>query len=152
MALDRAVNTGDGAIAPGPGPGWTHWVGRFLSALPVLALVFSASLKFGHKPEVVGMFTGKFGYPEGTLTPLGVVELACALLYAIPSTAVLGAVLVTGYLGGAVATHVRAGEAFAAPLLLGIFAWAGLYLRDERLRALLPLRYRRDASGPAPRR
>lgn len=121
---------------------WTLWVGRVLSALPVLMLLFSAFIKVAHKPETVGMFTGKFGYPEGTLGPLAVVEAGCAVLFAIPATATLGAVLVTGYLGGAVATHVRVGDPFLIPVLLGAFAWAGLWLRDDRLRTLLPLRRR----------
>ena len=68
------------------------------------------------------------------------VSLACALLYAIPRTSVLGAILVTGYFGGAVATELRVGGVFVGPLMLGIFAWAGLYLRDARVRALIPLR------------
>jgi xanthine/uracil permease len=69
-----------------------------------------------------------------------VVEIACAILYAIPRTSVLGAVLLTGYLGGATATHVRANEAFFLPVVTGVVVWAGLYLRDDRLRALIPLR------------
>jgi len=116
------------------------WTGRVLSALPVLMLVMSAAMKFSRPPQVVDMFTGKFGYPESTLLVLGVVELTCAFLYAIPQTSVLGAILVTGYLGGATATHVRVSEAFIIPVLLGVMAWAGLYLRDPRLRELLPLR------------
>jgi hypothetical protein len=83
---------------------------------------------------------GKFGYSAASLTALAVVELTCALLYLVPQTSVLGAILVTGYLGGAVATHVRVGEAFVMPLLLGVIAWVGLFLRDERLRVLLPVR------------
>lgn len=121
------------------------WAGRALSALPVLALLASATMKFLHKPDVVGMFVGKFGYSAELLPTLGVVELLCTLLYAIPQTSVLGAVLLTGYLGGAVATHVRVGDAFVAPLLLGVMVWAGLFLRDARLRALLPLH--RPAGG-----
>ena len=119
---------------------WARWTGRVLSALPVLALVFSSAIKFAHKPETVGMFTGKLGYPEGTLTPLGIAEFASALLYAIPATSGLGAVLMTGYLGGAIATHVRVGDPFLAPLLVAVFVWGGLWLRDSRVRALLPLR------------
>jgi len=116
------------------------WGGLVVSALPVLMLVTSATMKFLHKPEMVGMFTGKFGYPEATLPILAVVELLCTLLYAIPQTSVLGAILLTGYLGGAVATHVRVGDPFFAPLALGVLVWAGLFLRDARLRSLLPLR------------
>jgi len=74
------------------------------------------------------MMGAKFGYPAGTLAVIGVVELACALLYLIPRTSVLGAILVTGYLGGAVATHVRVEDAFAAPIVLGVLAWGGLFL------------------------
>lgn len=116
------------------------WTGRVLSAAPVLMMLMSAVMKFMRTPQVMEGFVGKFGYPEGTLLPIGVLELICVLLYAVPQTAVLGAVLVTGYLGGAVATHVRVGDAFIAPAILGAVAWAGLYLRDPRLRALLPLR------------
>jgi hypothetical protein len=97
-------------------------------------------MKLMHSPEVVQMFTGKFGYQEGSLTVLALVEISCALLYLVPQTAVLGAVLVTGYLGGAIATHVRVGDAFLPPLVLGVLAWLGLYLRDPRIVALLPLR------------
>ena len=75
-----------------------------------------------------------------SMFPIGIVEVACAVLYAIPQTAVLGAVLTTAYLGGAVATHVRASDPFLPPIVLGILVWVGLYLRDERLRPLLPLR------------
>ena len=116
------------------------WAGRVVSALPVLALLLSATMKFSHKPEMVAGFTGKFGYPEGVLTPLGIIELLSAILYAIPQTSVLGAVILTGYLGGATATHVRVGDPFFAPVILGVLVWAGLFLRDARLRALLPLR------------
>jgi hypothetical protein len=116
------------------------WAGRIVSALPVLALFASASMKLMHSPEVVQVFTGKFGYQESALTVLALVEISCALLYLVPQTAVLGAVLVTGYLGGAIATHVRVGDNFLAPLALGMLAWLGLYLRDPRIVALLPLR------------
>ncbi len=125
---------------------WSVWVGRVLSALPVLAMLFSATFKFRAPAEVVQIFTGKFGYPPQTLTPLGVVELSCAVLYAIPQTAVLGALLMTGYLGGAVATHVRVSDVWLPPAVLGVVAWVGLYLREPRLRDLLPLRQLPSAS------
>jgi hypothetical protein len=115
------------------------WVGRVASALPVLMLMFSAFLKLSQKPEVVEQFGSKLGYPERLLTGLGIVEITCTILYIVPRTAVLGAVLLTGYLGGAIATHLRVGEAFTIPLVLGVLVWAGLYFRDERIRALLPL-------------
>jgi hypothetical protein len=98
-------------------------------------------MKLMHQPAMVAQFTGKFGYAEDMLPILAVVELACMFLYLIPSTAILGAVVMTGYLGGAIATHVRVGDpAFVPALALGVFAWGGLYLRDDRLRAFLPLR------------
>jgi hypothetical protein len=118
------------------------WAGRVVSAVPVLMLLFSASMKVTRQPQVLEVWSGKFGYPAGTLLPIAAAEIACALLFAVPQTAVLGAVLISGYLGGAIATHVRAAEAFTAPLVLAVVAWAGLYLRDARLRALLPLRRR----------
>ena len=90
------------------------------------------------KDAVEGM--QKFGYPEKTLVPLGVVEAACAVLYVVPKTAVLGAVLLTGYLGGATATHVRVEDAFITPIVIGVFVWLALWLRDPRVRSLLPIR------------
>jgi hypothetical protein len=98
-------------------------------------------------PPVVDAFVGKFGYQAPALPVLALVELSCAALYLVPRTAVLGAILVTGYLGGAIATHVRIGEVFAMPLLLGVIAWAGLYLRDERLQDLIPLRRKPISTG-----
>ena len=121
---------------------WVLWAGRVLSAIPVLMLLMSASMKLMQGEEVVKGFAD-FGYPQSALVMIGVVEIVCAVLYAIPQTAVLGAILATGYLGGAVATHVRVGEGFAGfgPAIgLGVLIWAGLYLRDVRLRALVPLR------------
>ena len=119
---------------------WLLWTGRILSALPVLVMAFSAAGKIARPPAVLeGM--SKFGWPEGLLLVLAVLELGSALLFVIPRTAVLGAILTTGYLGGAIATHVRVGDpGWPTALILGIFVWGGLYLRDERLRALLPLR------------
>ncbi|PYT29541.1 MAG: hypothetical protein DMG57_11235 [Acidobacteria bacterium] len=120
---------------------WVLWTGRILSALPILVMLLSGSMKLIRLPQVVDGFVRQFGYPENELLIIGVVEVTCALLYAIPRTAFLGAILVTGYLGGAIATHVRISDpAFVGPLMLGIFAWAGLYLRDDRLRELILLR------------
>jgi hypothetical protein len=120
------------------------WVGRVLSALPVLLLTFSAVMKFTRSPQVMEGFVGKFGYPEGALLPIGVAELMCALIYAVPRTSVLGAILLTGYMGGATATHVRVSDPWFGAVLVGVVAWAGLYLREPRLRALLPLRTKAD--------
>jgi hypothetical protein len=123
---------------------WVVWTGRVCSALPILMMLFSASIKVARPAGAVEMFVGKFGYPEDLLLTLAVIEVACVLLYAIPRTAVLGAILTTGYLGGAIATHVRVGDpGFVNGLVLGILVWAGLYLRDDRLRTLLPLRQSR---------
>jgi hypothetical protein len=119
----------------------TLWVGRILTALPILLMLLSASMKFAGTTQMMDEFVNRFGYPASTARVLGVVELACVVLYAIPRTAVLGAILLTGYLGGAVATHVRIGDpSFLIPFGLGVIAWAGLYLREKRLHALLPLR------------
>jgi hypothetical protein len=114
------------------------WTGRVLSALPVLALLMSGAMKISQSPEVLEGFA-KYGYEPGVVAPIGVFEVVCAVVYAIPRTAVLGAILAAGYLGGAAATHVAAGEPFLAPVILAMIAWAGIGLRDPRLRALLPL-------------
>jgi len=116
------------------------WIGWIISVLPVFAMVMSAAMKLAKVPAAVEGFK-KFGYPEPLLMVLGIVELSCAVLYLIPSTAALGAILVTGYLGGAVATHARLSDPhFILPFLLGVLAWLGLFLRDRRVRALIPLR------------
>ena len=99
----------------------------------------SAAMKFAKPAAVIEGFE-KLGWPARYAIGLGILEVACTIVYLIPRTAMLGAILVTGYLGGAVATHVRAGEAFYGPAILGVLAWLGLYLRDARVRALIPLR------------
>ncbi|MGH9788916.1 MAG: DoxX family protein [Candidatus Acidiferrales bacterium] len=118
------------------------WAGRILSALPVLMLLFSATGKFLKPPEVVEGFV-RLGYPESLALSLGILELACTAVYLIPRTSILGAILLTGYLGGATATHVRVGDPFSLfiiPVVLGALVWGGLFLRDLRLHALIPLR------------
>ena len=115
------------------------WTGRIITALAVLMLTFSGVMKLVKPAPLVEEFT-RLGYGEGLALGIGIVELACVVLYAIPRTAVLGAVLLTGYLGGAVATHVRIGDQFVSPIVVGVVVWLGLFLRDRRLRALLPLR------------
>ena len=116
------------------------WAGRVLSALPIAMLTLSSVIKLMHGPEFVSKWTDGLGWPESTLTGIGLLELLCVVVYVVPQTAVLGAVLLTGYLGGAIASHVRIGDPFVLPLLLGVLVWAGVYLRDERLRSLLPRR------------
>ena len=116
--------------------------GYVLSGLPVIFLLLDGVMKL-FKPAFVVDATTKLGYQESTIVPLGIVLVVCTLIYLFPATSVLGAILLTGYLGGAVATHVRMGEgAFPIifPVIWGAFVWGGLYLRDPRLRALVPLR------------
>ena len=116
---------------------WTGWA---LSILPSLLLLFSGAMKLTRSSAVVEGFE-HLGYPEQLALILGIVEIGCTVVYLIPRTAVLGAILLTGYLGGAVATHARLLEPqFAAPVVLGVLIWGGLYLRDVRVRALIPFR------------
>jgi hypothetical protein len=138
MVANTTLEPADSASLPFPR--WQVWTGRVLSAMPALMLAMSASMKLSHNPGMVEAFTSKFGYPAGVMTVLGTLELACTVLYLVPQTAVLGAVLLTGYLGGAIATHVRVTDAFAVPLLLAVLLWVGLFLRDPRVRGLLPMR------------
>jgi DoxX-like protein len=118
-----------------------RWAGLVMSWVPALFLLVDGVMKL-FKPAVVVDSTVQLGFPEAVILPLGVVLLACTVLYLVPRTAVLGAILLTGYLGGAVATHVRVGEgAFPIlfPVIIGALLWGGLVLRDPRLAALLPL-------------
>jgi hypothetical protein len=109
------------------------------TGLPSLMLLASGVMKFvGGQPVAEGF--AKFGWPMSLLPILGTLELGCLALYLIPRTSVLGAILLTGYLGGATATHVRIGDPWFAPVILGIALWGGLWFREPRLRALLPLR------------
>ena len=113
------------------------WTARVLGGLILLFLAFDAVGKLLRLAPVVEG-SARVGFAEPTLVPLGVVLLVSTVLYAVPCTAVLGAVLLTAWLGGATATHVRMGEPFWMPVLFGVIVWGCLYLRDERLRALLP--------------
>lgn len=119
------------------------WTGRVLSSLSVLFLLIDGVMKFV-KPQPVVEATVKLGYPATVIFPLGVVLLLCVALYVVPRTSVLGAILLTGYLGGAVASHVRVGDPLFShilfPVYLGLLIWAGLYLRCPALQALVPLR------------
>ncbi len=115
----------------------TGWV---LSVLPCLLLTFSGLMKFSGSPQLSDGFK-HLGWPEKLAVPLGVLELACVLIYLFPPTAVLGAVLLTGYLGGAIATHLRIEEGFIPQAVLGVLLWLGLFLRDARVRSLLPIRF-----------
>jgi hypothetical protein len=119
------------------------WTGRIISALAVLFLLFDGILKLVETPDVVDI-TVRLGYPENVIASLGTVLIASTIIYVIPRTTFLGAILLTGYLGGAVATHVRtSGPLFSIlfPFILGVLIWGGPYLRDKRLRAIIPLRH-----------
>jgi hypothetical protein len=120
----------------------TLWAGRLLSALPIVFLVMDGVVKL-FNPAPVADSMAHLGYPGNLALFLGLLQLAILALYVIPRTAILGAILQTGYLGGAVASHLRIGdETFALifPIIVGALLWGGLYLRNERLRALIPLR------------
>jgi uncharacterized membrane protein YphA (DoxX/SURF4 family) len=117
----------------------TLWIGIILGAVPVLMLLMSAIMKLTRQPQAVEGFAA-FGYPANTLIPIGIAELVCTILYVIPRTSVFGAIMLTGYLGGAVATHVHAGQRFEMAVVVAALAWVGLYLREPRLRELVPFR------------
>jgi hypothetical protein len=118
---------------------WTLWAGYLMSTLPVLMLLLSAFMKFVKPAPVIEGFV-HLGYPESLALGLGILELVCTVIYLVPRSAILGAILLTGYLGGATATHVRIGDPFFVPVILGVLIWGGLFLRDPRLRELIPLR------------
>ena len=119
-----------------------RWAGRIMSALVVIALVVDGSIQL-FAPAQMASMSQETGFAMGLTRVVGAIILACAILYAIPATAVLGAILVTGFLGGAICAHVRIGELGSPPeiisLLLGAMTWGGLYARDSRIRAILPL-------------
>ena len=121
------------------------WIGRILSALAVLFLLWDSAMKLITPPVVLESFE-RLGYPDGVAIGIGLLQLVCLAVYVIPRIFVLGAILLTGYLGGAVATHVRVGDPLFThvlfPAYLGAMLWGGLYLRDDRLRKLVPLRSR----------
>jgi hypothetical protein len=118
------------------------WAGRIVSGLPALFLLMDGSMKL-YKPRVVVQATVQMGYPESAIIGLGAVLLLSTLLYLLPRTAILGAILLTGYLGGAVASQVRVSAVpfnIIFPALIGALLWGGLWLRDRRLQAFIPVR------------
>jgi len=118
----------------------TLWIGRVMSALPVLLVLFGSVVKLMKTASVVEGFT-RAGVPERLIIPVGIIELVCVIVYVIPQTAVLGAILMTGLLGGATITTLRIGDpTYPMPVVLGMLAWGGLFLRDTRLRELIPIR------------
>jgi hypothetical protein len=121
----------------------TSWTGRILSALAVLFLLFDGVIKLTKIAPVAESFA-RLGYPASIAVGIGILELACVAAYVIPRTSILGAILLTGFLGGATASHVRIGDPLFShvlfPTYVGLLVWGGLYLREARLRALVPLR------------
>jgi hypothetical protein len=116
------------------------WTGRIMSALPVLMILMASVMKLLKAPAVVEG-TVHAGFSPGLIVPIGILELVCVVVYVIPRTAVLGAILLTGLMGAATVTTLRIGDpTFPMPVVLGMLAWGGLYLRDRRVRALIPLR------------
>jgi hypothetical protein len=119
-----------------------RWAGRIMSAFVVIALVADGIIQLFAPAQIANMLQ-ETGFAMDLTRVVGPIVLACAILYAIPATAVLGAILVTGFLGGAICAHVRIGELGSPPeiisLLLGAMTWGGLYARDSRVRAILPL-------------
>ena len=115
------------------------WVGRVISVLASLMFLMSAFFKFQDGPEVMKGFA-HLGLPERMMLPLAILEVSCVVAYLIPATSVLGAILLAGYVGGAICTAWRVGDPLYGQILLGIFVWLGLYLREDRLMGLIPLR------------
>lgn len=115
------------------------WAGWVVTVLPVFGLVTSGIMKLLKPEELVKEFE-RLGWTGNQALGIGILELVCTVIYVIPQTSVLGAILLTGYLGGAVATHVRIGDPYYGPVVMGVLVWLGLFLRDARLRALVPFR------------
>lgn len=137
--MDLAIEA-SGSRAAGRPAGLAHWAGRALSGLSLLFLAFDVLGKL-MAPAPVVRATAELGFSAGDLTGIGLALAVCSLLYAIPRTAPFGAILLTGYLGGAVAANVRIGAPFVSHTLFPVFfaavLWLGLFLRDERVRALV---------------
>jgi hypothetical protein len=119
------------------------WTGRVLSGLAVVFLAVDATMKVLKLPAAVDG-TSQLGYPASVIVPIGLIQVACVIAYLIPRTSVLGAILWTGYLGGAIATHVRVGSPLLShtlfPIYVAALLWGGLWLRDYRVRTLLRAR------------
>jgi hypothetical protein len=126
-----------------PGLRWMAWAGWGMSGLMIAFMLFDSLAKLALERHVVEATT-RIGYPLEVIRPLGAIALACTLLYAIPRTAVLGAILLTAYLGGAVASKVRIEDPLFSSVLFGVYfgvlVWGGLFLRDQQLRSLMPLK------------
>jgi hypothetical protein len=142
IANSQGAAKGEMRTSSLPTASWQVWMGRVLSALAVLFLLFDAAGKFMKPAQVVQAFD-RLGLPMPLSPSIGVLLTLSTVLYAIPRTAVLGAVLLTAYLGGAVAIHMRAGSTTfetVFPVMFGVLVWAGIYLRDCGLRRVFPIR------------
>jgi hypothetical protein len=117
------------------------WVGWALSVLATLLFLFSAFMKFKGGPDM-DQAMAHLGLPASMVLPLGILELTCVLIYLIPATSVLGAILLAGYVGGTIVTCWRVGDPFIVNIVLGLVLWLGIYLREPRLKELIPLRRR----------
>jgi hypothetical protein len=124
-----------------------HWTGWVFSMLVVAQLLSSAWFRAAYHTYAVAEIVTGYGYPESAIVLIVIAECAMVALYLVPQTSVIAAILMTGYLGGAVATHLRIGDTARAaiPVVVGILAWGGLYLRDSRIRQLVPFRRRRES-------
>lgn len=120
-------------------PKWMTITGWVLTALLILPFGVGGMFKISQHPDVVKGFKD-MGFPDGSALTIGIVEVACLLVYLFPRTAVLGAVLLTGYMGGAICVHVQRSESIIFHIVIGVIIWLGIYLREPRLRLLLPLR------------
>jgi len=137
--MERSAVEPGGMVGAASGQG-VMWTGRILSGLAVMPMLGSAIGKLTHNTQAVNGLA-RFGYAGRLATPLGGVEIMCAVIYLIPQTAILGAILIAAYFGGAIATMVRLGDrGFFMPGLIAVFAWLGLWLREPRLRKLTPVR------------
>ena len=134
MSTDTASNVS--------APTWMLWTGWLLSFAVVAQMLSSAWFRATQHTYAVAEIVTSYGYPESAIGRIVIAECALVLLYLIPQTSVLAAIMMTGYLGGAVATHLRIGDTARAaiPLVVGILAWGGLYFRDSRIRQLIPFR------------
>jgi hypothetical protein len=133
------MSTGELA-SPAASPRWLIWTGRVISGLMVFMFGMSGVMKFMPGGPEMAEGLAHLGLSESMLVPLAILELACVVIYLIPATAVIGAILLTGYVGGAICTHWRVGDPFVIQVVLGVLVWVGIYCRDARLRALIPLR------------
>jgi len=122
-----------------PSSGKIVWTGRVISILASAMFAMSSFMKFKGGPELSqGM--AHLGLPDPLVVPLAILEISCVVVYLIPATSVVGAILLTGYIGGAICTHLRVGDPFYVQIALGVCVWLGLYLRENRLKDLMPLR------------